>query len=91
MIVLLVLYPTVMILGLVLSPRLTALPFAVSMFIGNMASVAFLTWLLMPPANRAFGFWLTPTGARGRLVELCGIGIILAGYVLAVAVFLAIR
>jgi antibiotic biosynthesis monooxygenase (ABM) superfamily enzyme len=91
MIVLLVLYPTVMILGLILSPRLTALPFAVSMFIGNLASVALLTWLLMPPANRAFGFWLTPTGARGRLVELGGIGVILAGYVLAIAVFLAIR
>ena len=91
MIVLLMLYPTVMILGLVLSPRLTALPFAVSMFIGNMASVALLTWLLMPPANRAFGFWLTPAGARGRLVELGGIGIILAGYALAIAIFLAIR
>jgi len=91
LIVLLVLYPTVMLLGLVLSPWLTALPLAVSMFIGNMVSVALLTWLLMPPANRAFGFWLTPTGARGGLVELRGIGIILAGYVLTVAAFLALR
>jgi hypothetical protein len=34
---------------------------------------------------------MTPTGARGRLVELGGIGRILAGYVLVIAVFLAIR
>ncbi len=91
MIVLLVLYPTVMLLGRFLSPWLASLPLAVSMFIGNVVSVALLTWLLMPGANRALGFWLTSTGARGRLVELRGIGMILAGYVLAIAVSLAPR
>ena len=45
----------------------------------------------MPGANRLFGFWLTPTGARERLVELRGIAIILAGYALAIAIFLALR
>lgn len=91
MIVLLVLYPTVMLLGLVLSPWLTALPLAVSMFIGNMASVALLTWLFMAPVNRAFSFWLAPTGARRGLVELRGIAIILGGYALAIVIFLALR
>jgi hypothetical protein len=56
MIVLLVLYPTVMLLAHFLSPSLDSLPLALSMFIGNLASVALLTWLLMPLANRAFGF-----------------------------------
>jgi antibiotic biosynthesis monooxygenase (ABM) superfamily enzyme len=91
MIVLLVLYPIVMLLGRFLSPGLISLPPAVSMFIGNLVSVALLTWLMMPLANRAFGFWLTPTGARGRLVELRGIAVIAAGYALAIAIFLALR
>jgi hypothetical protein len=89
MIVLLVLYPIVMLLERFLSPRLVSLPLAVSMFIGNLVSVALLTWILMPRANRAFGFWLTPTEARGRLVELRGIAVIVAGYALAIAIFLA--
>jgi uncharacterized protein len=55
-----------------------------------MASVALLTWLLMPYANRAFGFWLTPTGARGRLVELRAIAVIVAGYALTIAIFLVL-
>ena len=91
MIVLLVLYPIVMLLTNFLSPSLASLPLAVSMFIGNLVSVALLTWLLMPLANRAFGFWLNPTGARGRLVELRGIAVIVAGYALAIAIFLALR
>jgi antibiotic biosynthesis monooxygenase (ABM) superfamily enzyme len=91
MIVLLVLYPIVMLLTHFLSPSLASLPLAVSMFIGNLASVAVLTWLLMPLANRAFGFWLTPSGARGRFVELRGIAVIVAGYAVAIAIFLALR
>jgi uncharacterized protein len=51
--------------------------------------VALLTWLLMPLANRAFGFWLNPTRGRGRFVELRGIAVIVVGYALAIAIFLA--
>jgi antibiotic biosynthesis monooxygenase (ABM) superfamily enzyme len=91
MIVLLVLYPTVMLQLHFLSPWLASLPLAVSTFIGNMVSVVLLTWLLMPLANRAFGFWLAPTNARGRLAELRGIAAIVAGYALAIATFLALR
>ena len=91
MIVLLVLYPIVMLLTNFLSPSLASLPLAVSMFIGNLVSVALLTWLLMPLANRAFSFWLNATGARGPLVELRGIAVIVAGYALAIAIFLALR
>jgi antibiotic biosynthesis monooxygenase (ABM) superfamily enzyme len=91
MIVLLVLYPTVMLLTHFLSPSLASLPLALSMFIGNLVSVALLTWLLMPLANRVFGFWLNPTGRRGPLVELRGITVIVAGYALAIAIFLALR
>ena len=91
MIVLLVLYPAVMLQLLFLSPWLAPLPLAVSTFLANMLSVVLLTWLLMPLANRAFGFWLTPANASGRLVELRGIAAIVAGYALAIAAFLALR
>lgn len=89
MTVLLVLYPTVMILTLVLSPRLASLPLALSMFIGNTASVAVLTWLLMPVANRALEFWLCPDPVGGRLrSEALGIGAIVLAYAASIALFL---
>lgn len=87
MAVLLALYPTVMLLGQVLSPRLASVPFSLQVFIGNAASVAILTWLLMPVVTRAFAFWLTPAGTG---VGPLGLGTVLAGYALAVAVFLAL-
>jgi antibiotic biosynthesis monooxygenase (ABM) superfamily enzyme len=85
MIVLLVLYPIVGILDRFLSPRLTSLPVAVSIFVGNVVSVALLTWLLMPGANRAFDFWLRSPGRRD---EIRGVVLVLAGYAVAIAVFL---
>lgn len=87
MTVLLVLYPTVMLLGLVLSPRLAALPFPLQMFVGNAVSVALLTWLLMPLALRAFAFWLTPAGTG---VGPLGLATMLVGYALAILVFRAL-
>ena len=83
--VLLVLYPTVMLLTRYLSPALGFLPFAEGMFVGNLASVAILTWLLMPVANRALAFWLAPP--RSALSEAIGIGVVLAGYAVAIAIF----
>jgi hypothetical protein len=37
-----------------------------------------------------FGFWLTPTGARGPLVEITGLTIILFAYVASIAIFVAL-
>ncbi len=87
MTVLLALYPTVMLLGLFLSPRLAGLPPALQMFLGNAASVAILTWLLMPLVTRVFSFWLTPAGTG---VGTVGLGAVLVGYAVAIAVFLAL-
>jgi antibiotic biosynthesis monooxygenase (ABM) superfamily enzyme len=87
MTVLLALYPTVMLLGLVLSPRLASLPLPLQMFLSNAASVAVLTWLLMPLVARGFGFWLTPAGTG---VGALGLGAVLLGYAVAIAVFLAL-
>jgi antibiotic biosynthesis monooxygenase (ABM) superfamily enzyme len=85
--VLLVLYPTVMLLGLLLSPRLATLPFPLQMFVGNAVSVAILTWLLMPLALRALAFWLTPAGTG---VGPLGLATVLVGYAVAILVFRAL-
>lgn len=90
MTVLLALYPTVLLLNRFLSPWMADLPFPVSLFISNVASVALLTWLLMPGVNRLFAFWLTPMGARGPLVEIKGLAIILGAYVVTIAIFVAL-
>ena len=55
--VLFALYPTLMVLSL-LNPLMRSLSFPVRMLIGNILSVALLTWLVMPGATRFLGFWL---------------------------------
>ena len=74
MIALLALFPVVMLELIYLSPLLRALDPAVATIIVNLLSVAALTWMLVPWANRAFDWWLLsnaqrfPTGGglRGR-------------------------
>ena len=86
--VLLALYPTVMVLSLVLSPWLTALPMAGAMFVSNIGSVTLTTWPLMPLLNRLFGFWLVPSPSRSGLVEALGTGAAILGYAVFLIVFL---
>lgn len=88
MTVLLALYPTVMILGFTLGAGLqdAHVPFWLAMFVSNMASVAALTWLLMPGVTRALRFWLQPAGASRRRQAL-GVAAVLAGYAVSLLVF----
>ncbi|MCD0453024.1 antibiotic biosynthesis monooxygenase [Actinocorallia sp. API 0066] len=60
--VLLALYPTVMILNLTIGKKLqqAGVPEYLGLFIGNVLSIAVLTWLAMPLVNRALTSWLTP-------------------------------
>jgi hypothetical protein len=87
MTVLLVLYPTVVLLSRYLSPWLAGLPFAASMFVSNLVSVAILTWLLMPVVVRAFNFWLSPPPVRRARFEILGLLAVLAGYAVALIIF----
>ena len=87
MTVILVLYPTVFLLSRYLSPWLTGLPFAESLFVGNVASVSILTWLLMPVVVRAFNFWLSPPPSRRLQFEILGLLAVLAGYAVALTIF----
>ena len=85
--VLFALYPTVMVLTF-LNPLERGLSLAVQMLIGNILSVALLTWLVMPWVSRFFAFWLTPP--ISRLNEILGLGAVVAGLALFVLLFRAI-
>jgi uncharacterized protein len=87
MVVLLTLFPVVMLELLYLSPLLQALNLAVATFIGNLLSVAALTWLLVPWANRAFSWWLRPTHSVSPRLEAAGDALIIGLYALFVVVF----
>jgi hypothetical protein len=86
MTVLLVLYPTVMLITLFLSPRLH-LSIATGMFVGNVVSVAALTWLLMPLANRVLTRWLAPNASARTSV--LGAACVVLLYALTIALFAA--
>src|SRR5262245_36795474 len=90
MIVLLMLYPVVFLFGLtVQTPLLSGrmgLPFAIALFIGNVASVLILNYLV-PWTSTGFGWWLNPTGARRRLIDMAGAALIIALYVVTVLAF----
>jgi antibiotic biosynthesis monooxygenase (ABM) superfamily enzyme len=87
MIVLLVLFPVVMSTLLFLDPLLLPLGKVVATFIENVLSVAALTWLLVPLANRAFRWWLLPGPNDSPRVEAAGIALVIGGYALSIAAF----
>jgi antibiotic biosynthesis monooxygenase (ABM) superfamily enzyme len=91
MLVLLMLYPIVMLfgyfIGTPLLDRELHLPFAVSLFVGNIASV-FLTGYLVPWIAGRFGWWLRPAPGRELRTNLLGAAFISAICVAMVFVFL---
>jgi hypothetical protein len=85
LLVLLGLYPVVMLLTLVVSPRTVDLGTAFAILLGNVLSVATLQWAVMPLLNRALAPWLQAHGRDGRLVSVVGAAGIVAA-VLGMAV-----
>lgn len=89
MLVLLCLYPTVMVLSTWLSPVLSHLGVgqSLSVFVGNVISIALLQWVLVPAVSRPFGRWLDPIdGASGR-ISLAGATVIAIAYGVLLVVF----
>ncbi|MCE9552562.1 MAG: antibiotic biosynthesis monooxygenase [Planctomycetes bacterium] len=79
LVVLLALYPTVMLLSLLVVPWLSVLGFAFAMFISNALSVSILQWGIMPRLTKRLNRWLTlPFNASRKL----NIGVALAIIVL---------
>ncbi len=62
LLVLLVLYPTVMILNALLRP--VPWDFPAALLLGNFCSVAITGWLLVPWASRVYRAWAEGTGSR---------------------------
>ncbi|MCZ1011102.1 antibiotic biosynthesis monooxygenase [Streptomyces lydicus] len=87
--VVLALYPTVMVLNLTVGVGLEKLTIReyIGLFLSNVLSVSALTWLLMPLVNRALAFWLVPSRATGRKEQVLGVGLVLLGYLVSIAVF----
>jgi antibiotic biosynthesis monooxygenase (ABM) superfamily enzyme len=82
------LYPTVMLLNLLLSPHAQRFGPAVAVLIGNVASVAFLEWLGTPfVITPLLGPWLRARGKGKRALTVIGLILILAALALMTLLF----
>jgi uncharacterized protein len=90
MIVLLMLYPIVflwgMFIGTPLLDRALGLPFAISLFLGNIVSVA-LTGFLVPWCANRFAWWFQPATGTETRINLRGAAVIAALYAAMVLIF----
>jgi uncharacterized protein len=90
MVVLLMLYPVVFLFGLyVQAPLLigwAGLPFWAALFLGNVASVLLLNWLV-PWASRALSWWLNPLTQHRLRVDLGGAVFVAALYAVCLYAF----
>lgn len=94
MVILLVLYPTVMTLSRFLGPVLSdniGTPPWLTMWLSQIASVAILTYALMPLATRAFSRWLDPIEGSGFRVSALGALAVVAGYAATLLLFAAVK
>jgi hypothetical protein len=70
MTVLLGLYPTVMVLFVLVGPYLNSLGIAVSMLISNVFSVALTQWVVIPPLMNVLGPWLRANAPDKRAISI---------------------
>jgi uncharacterized protein len=71
------LYPTVMVLTLLLSPHTQRFGLAVALLIGNVGSVSFLEWVGTPLLRPLLGPWLRANGKEDKARSLIGSVLIL--------------
>lgn len=93
MLVLLVLYPTVMVLSRFFGPILDhagAEPW-LALWVSQIVSVSALQWFLMPNVTRPFSRWLDPVDGAGARISALGAAVIVGGYVLTLALFASVR
>jgi antibiotic biosynthesis monooxygenase (ABM) superfamily enzyme len=88
--VLLGLYPTVMLLAIVVGPHTNRFGLAAAMLIGNAMSVSLLQWAVMPAVQVVLGPWLRASGPRGTAVTIRGAVLILLVLVGLMLVFRAV-
>jgi uncharacterized protein len=61
-----------------------------SMWLGQIASVAALTYVLMPLGTRAFSPWLDPVDGASVKVSVLGALVVIAGYAATLWLFAAV-
>lgn len=89
MLVLLVLYPTVMVLSRFFGPmldRVGAEPW-LALWVSQIVSISALQWWLMPTVSRRFRRWLDPVDGAGLRTSALGAAVVVAGYAVTLAVF----
>ncbi|AQA03735.1 antibiotic biosynthesis monooxygenase [Mycobacterium sp. MS1601] len=89
MMVLLVLYPTVMLLSRFVGPVFDgwgAQPW-LALWLSQVLSISLMQWWLMPWATRPFTRWLDPVDGRGTRISVLGAVVVLAGYAVTLALF----
>jgi antibiotic biosynthesis monooxygenase (ABM) superfamily enzyme len=83
MLVLLVLYPVVFLTATwIQDPFLVGngLPFWLALFFANIISVVALGWVLVPAADKLFGWWLYPGGRSRRMTTIMGTAVVIGLY-----------
>jgi uncharacterized protein len=93
MLVLLVLYPTVMVLSRFFGPildHLGAEPW-LALWVSQIVSVSALQWWLMPTVTRPFRNWLDPVDGAAARISAVGAAVVVAGYAVTLAVFASVK
>jgi antibiotic biosynthesis monooxygenase (ABM) superfamily enzyme len=90
MVILLVLHPLAFLFAVwVLSPHLIGrgVPVSLALFVGAVVKVVLLGYLLVPQANRAFAWWLTPRATVPAWRNAAGVVLMLTLYGAGLAIF----
>ena len=93
MLVLLVLYPTVMVLSRFFGPvldRAGAEPW-LALWVSQIVSVSALQWWLMPTVTRPFRNWLDPVDGAASRISALGAAVVVAGYAVTLALFASVK
>jgi antibiotic biosynthesis monooxygenase (ABM) superfamily enzyme len=58
-----------------------------TVFAGNVTSVALLTWVVVPTASRAFRRWLDPIDGAGPRISGAGAAVVVLGSAALILIF----
>jgi uncharacterized protein len=76
--VMLGLYPTIMLMTWFITPKLNHLGLGISMLIGNILSVTFLEYVIMPGVSYLLRPWLQANAPQDRTTSIAGYALIVA-------------
>jgi antibiotic biosynthesis monooxygenase (ABM) superfamily enzyme len=93
MMVLLVLYPTVMLLSRFVGPFFDewGAPPWLALWLSQVLSISLMQWWLMPWLTTPFKRWLDPVDGRGWRIGCVGASVVVAGYAATLALFAGVH